>query len=131
GAPLGRAGDGACVEGAPAGAPPGLRAMAEQGRLTRVTVAEGATVRTERGVGVGDPAEAVDAAYGARVVTRPAKYEPRPAETKTVWTTGAPVGRDWTDDETARGLRFEIGTDGRVQAIHGGGVSIQYAEGCS
>lgn len=128
---IGRAGGDACLEGVPTGAPEGLRVMVENGKLTRVTLGEGATARTSRGVGVGDPASAVEAAYGHRVVTDAARFDPAPAQVKTVWTRNGPTGRRPTADETARGLRFEIGADGIIHTIHGGGRSIQYEEGCS
>ena len=55
----------------------------------------------------------------------PHKYAEAPSEYITVWST--------TDHQSAaaRGIKYEIGPDGRVQSIAGGGPSIQYVEGCA
>ena len=36
----------------------------------------------------------------------------------------------YVSDEAARGITYEIGTDGKVQSIFAGGPAIQYVEGC-
>lgn len=112
-----------CDEFRPARAPEGMIVMVERLRLTRISLGAGSEVRTERGLGVGDPAAAVRAAHGAEAVSSPHKYSPAPAEYVTVWST-APSGPD------ARGIVYETGTDGRVARVHAGGPSIQYVEGC-
>lgn len=113
----------ACDEFRPMRAPAGLLVMVEQGRLTRISLGAGSTVKTGEGFGVGDPASAIEAAYGARAVTSPHKYVPAPAEYITVWM-NAPSGPD------ARGIVYEIGPDGRVDHVHAGSPSIRYVEGC-
>ena len=112
-----------CDEFRPRRAPPGMRVMIEGGRLTRISVARDAAVRTDAGLGVGDPAAAVRAAYGARATSTPHKYVDAPAEYITVWQTEA-------SDSTARGIVYEVGEDGRVAQVHAGSSSIQYVEGC-
>ena len=112
-----------CDEFRPARAPDGMIVMVEDGRLTRISLGARSTVRTDRGFGVGDEAEAVAAAYGATAERSPHKYVEAPAEYVTVWSRGA-----GTPD--ARGIVYEIGGDGRVWRIHAGGPSIRYVEGC-
>jgi hypothetical protein len=55
----------------------------------------------------------------------PHKYSEAPAEYITVWSMAD------HRSAAARGLTYEIGTDGRVESIAGGGPSIQYVEGCA
>jgi hypothetical protein len=112
-----------CDEFRPSRVPEGMLLMMEQGRLTRVSLSEGSDVRTEEGFGVGDAASAVKAAYGSEAEVTPHKYSPAPAEYITVWRTD-PSGAD------ARGIVYEVGSDGRVAHMHAGGPSIQYVEGC-
>lgn len=108
--------------------------MVENGRVTRITTqaVEGgaATPRTDRGVGLGSTEAEVRAAYpGAG--EEPDRYDPT-AKSLYFWTAGATNGSsEYVQNEMARGLRFEVGADGRVAAIHAGGPSIQLAEGCS
>lgn len=113
----------ACDQFRPERAPEGMLVMIERDRLTRITLSAGSIIKTERGFGVGDPAAQIEEAYGAAAVSSPHKYSPAPAEYITVWMT-PPGGPD------ARGLVYEIGTDGRVAHVHAGGLSIQYVEGC-
>lgn len=119
----------ACDEFRPARAPEGLLVMIEAGRLTRISVTQGSTVRTDRNLGVGDQASAVKTAYGPLARPSPHKYVEAPAEYLTVWAKGG--GLDYVQDVNARGLVYEIGREGRVQTIHAGGPSIQYVEGCA
>jgi hypothetical protein len=112
-----------CDEFRPERAPEGMRVMIERDRLTRITLSAGSSVTTERGFGVGDPAAPIREAYGADAAISPHKYMSAPAAYITVWMT-APDGPD------ARGLVYEIDTDGRVAHIHAGGSSIRYVEGC-
>lgn len=113
----------ACDEFHPESAPAGLRVMIEQGRLTRITLSRDAEVRTPEGFGLGSPADSVEAAYGTRVTRTPHKYEEAPSAYLTVWEVAPP-------DPDARGIVYEIGSDGRVQHVHAGSSSIQYVEGC-
>lgn len=109
----------------PARAPEGLLAMVENGVLTSVWVSRNAAVETDRALNVGDTAAEVKRVYGAAAEIMPHKYADAPSEYITVWST--------TDHQSAaaRGLKYEIGQDGRVQSIAGGGPSIQYVEGCA
>lgn len=113
-----------CDEFRPRDAPAGMRVMLEQGRLTRISVAREAEVRTPEGFGVGSAAEEIRAAYGSRAESTPHKYLAAPAEYVTVWTRGGPEAPD------ARGIVYETGLDGRVAQVHAGSRSIQYVEGC-
>lgn len=110
----------ACDEFRPADAPPGLLVMIERGVLTRISVNENNGVATAAGVRVGDPADRVLQAYGDRVVLEPHKYVDPPAAYLTVWREGG----------QQRGIRYEVGSDGTVAHIRGGGESIEYVEGC-
>jgi len=119
----------ACDEFRPQRAPEGLLVMIENGVLTRVSVIQGGQVRSDRDIGVGDPAAQVKTLYGPLVRASPHKYVEAPAEYLTVWSRGG--GAQYVQDPNARGLVYEINRDGRVQAIRGGGPSIQYVEGCA
>lgn len=114
-----------CDQFRPSRAPEGLLVMMEQGRLTRITVSAPATLETEGGLSVGDAATDVVAYFGSRATSTPHKYSDAPAGYITVWSTGNPPSPE------ARGIVYEVGTDGRVEHIHAGGPSIQYVEGCS
>lgn len=109
----------------PARAPEGLLVMIQDGVLTSVWVSRNAAVETDRALNVGDPAAEVKRVYGAAAEVEPHKYQDAPAEYVTVWSTADHQG------PAARGLKYEIGADGRVTSIAGGGPSIQYVEGCS
>ena len=112
-----------CDEFRPEEAPEGLLVMMERDRLTRITVSDGTSIRTEPGFGVGDPAGPIREAYGADAVVSLHKYVSAPARYITVWK-AAP------DAANARGIVYEIDATGRVAHIHAGGPSIQYVEGC-
>ena len=102
-------------------APVDTSVMLEKGVVTRITVFRSSPLVTDHGLGIGATTEAVRAAYPAGAVTeRPHKYSEPPAKDLFVWT---------TPDEM--GVRYEIGTDGKVGQIHVGGPSISYVEGCS
>ncbi|WP_339914535.1 hypothetical protein [uncultured Brevundimonas sp.] len=109
----------------PSRAPEGLLVMVEDGVLTSIHLGRNTTVKTDRGLGIGDTAAAVKQAYGTAAQVTPHKYVDAPAEYITVWSAADHNG------PTARGLRYEIGEDGRVQGIAVGGPSIQYVEGCA
>jgi hypothetical protein len=117
-----------CVEFQPQRAPDGLWVMLEAGKLTRITVGDMSTVKTDKGLGIGDTPDAVVAAY-ADAKRSPHKYQDAPAEYITWWT--SPRSEPYVQDETARGIVYEIDGTGKVGAIHAGGPSIQYVEGCA
>ena len=113
----------------PVRAPEGVWVMTEEGKVSRVTLRDGASVTTDRALGLGAPAAAVKQAYGAAAQASPHKYESTPSEYITVWT-GGPRSEPYVTDAAARGVRYEVGADGKVKAIHGGGPSIQLVESC-
>lgn len=112
-----------CDELRPAQAPEGMLVMLERGRVTRITLSAPAQVETTSGIQIGDPASEVRSALGANVESVPHQYISSPGQYLTTWT-GPARGKD------ARGIRYEIGGDGRVLHIHAGGPSIEYVEGC-
>lgn len=118
----------ACDQFRPARAPEGLLVIVEEGRLTRVSLINQAAIETDRGIKPGDGAAAVRAAYGKNLVVSPHKYVDAPGEYLTAWAVGRPA--QGVGDPGARGIRYEIGEDGKVAMIHAGGPSIQYVEGC-
>ena len=113
----------------PARAPEGLWVMTEQGRVSRVTLRGDASATTDRGLGLGASAASVKQAYGAAAQTSPHKYESAPSGYVTVWS-GGPRNEAYVTDAAARGVRYDVGADGKVKAIHGGGPSIQLVESC-
>lgn len=128
--PLDDTGDfGECVEGRPANGPEGLLVMTEEGVVTRISVIRDSALKTEDGFGIGDSAAEIKAALGDRARVEPHKYQDAPAEYITVWSGEVPDG--YVQDSAARGIVYEIGGDGTVQAIRAGGPSIQYVEGCA
>lgn len=118
-----------CDEFRPARAPKGMLVMIEKGRLTRISLGQGATTRTDRGIGIGATADAVRAAYGpGTTITQPHKYAPPPGEYITYWAGGPRKG--YVQDPAARGIVHSIEQTRRVGQIHAGGPSVQYVEGC-
>lgn len=121
----------------PANGPDGLFVMIQRNVLTRITLQDNTTLKTDRGFGIGDNAAAIKAAYGADAHVEPHHYLGLPAEYITVWTnTGGavPNERGWIPENStpnARGIRYETNAEGAVTEIHAGGPSIQYVEGCS
>ncbi|MFN3931281.1 MAG: hypothetical protein ACK4JY_05965 [Brevundimonas sp.] len=113
----------------PERAPEGLTVMVENGVLTSIWLAREATLKTDRGFGVGDEAAAIKTAYGAAATASPHKYSEPPAEYITAWSSGGGTG--YVQDPAARGINYHIGNDGRVQHVAAGGPSIQYVEGCA
>lgn len=97
----------------------GVYLMIEDGKLSRISLGDASTLKTDKGVGLGATPAQVMAAYpGAK--SEPHKYEESPpAAYLTVWTT--------PDKE---GTVFEVNGQGVVGTIHAGGPSIQYVEGC-
>lgn len=113
----------------PERAPAGLTVMVEQGVLTSIWLDRGATIKTDRGFGVGDAASAIKAAYGPTATVTPHKYAAPPAEYITTWSVGGAAG--YVQNPSARGIAYHIGTDGRAEHVAAGGPSIQYVEGCA
>lgn len=122
---VGGADPASCDQFRPNRAPEGLLVMTNDGALASVWLTRNATVTTDRGFRIGDEASAVKAAYGPSAVVTPHKYEAAPAEYIVVWATSDRTGPN------ARGIKYEIGQDGKVKAIAGGGPSIEYVEGCA
>jgi hypothetical protein len=120
-----------CDEFRPARAPEGLLVMIEEGRLTRISLIDGAKVKTDLGLGLGATAAAVRAAYGLALQAEPHKYEEAPAEYLSAWARDPPKDEKLPAPPTARGIVYEVGAKGVVQAISGGGPSILYVEGCA
>ncbi len=115
----------ACDMFRPERAPRGLLVMVEDGVLTSIWIGRNTEIATDRGLNIGDTAAEVKSAYGAAAEAMPHAYVEAPAEYITVWSTAD------HQSPAARGVKYEIGTDGRVQSIAGGGPSIQYVEGCA
>ena len=109
----------------PERAPEGLLVMVQDGVLTSVWLSRNMTIETDRALNVGDPAAEVKRVYGAAAEVMAHKYQEAPAEYITVWSTAD------HQSPAARGLKYEIGMDGRVQTIAAGGPSITYVEGCA
>lgn len=109
----------------PSRAPAGLSVMVSNGVLTSIWVGGESTVETDRALNIGDTAAEVKRVYGTAALVTPHKYQEAPAEYVTVWSTAD------HSSPAARGLKYEIGADGKVQAIAGGGPSIEYVEGCA
>lgn len=120
-----------CDQFRPERAPEGMLVMIEEGRLTSISLIDGSKVRTDRGLALGATAAEVRAAYGKALQAGPHKYEEAPAEYLTSWAKDGPRGEAFQTAAAARGIRYEVGAKGRVQAIHAGGPSIQYVEGCA
>ncbi|HAV49492.1 MULTISPECIES: hypothetical protein [unclassified Brevundimonas] len=118
-----------CDQFRPERAPESMLLMVQSDRLTRISLTDPSEIMTDKGLRVGDTAERVKAAYGDQAIVTPHKYQDAPAEYVTVWTRSG--GEGYIEDENARGIVYEIGSDGTVMAIHAGGPSIQYIEGCA
>ncbi len=101
--------------------------MIEEGKFTRITLGDLSTVKTDRGFGLGDTPDAVKAAYGAEAKATPHKYQDKPAEYITWWK--GPRTEPYAGRNGAR--HFTKSTARGVGAIHAGGPSIQYVEGCA
>lgn len=119
-----------CDEFHPANTPDGLFVMIVDGKLARISIVEMSTLKTDKGFGLGDKADAVKAAYGAAAIASPHKYQDKPAEYITVWDGGTRT-EPYVEDEAARGIVYEIDGTGGVGMIHVGGPAIQYVEGCA
>ncbi|RFB04952.1 hypothetical protein [Parvularcula marina] len=120
----------ACDQYHPENAPTDMLVMLENDVVTRISVMQDSNVVSEWNIGIGAEAAKVKAAYPDADIS-PHKYQDAPAEYITAWSANGPSGDEsYTDDPAARGIRYEIGDDGKVMAIHAGGPSIQYVEGC-
>lgn len=113
----------------PAKAPTGVQVMIQDGVLTRISLTRDATIKTDRGFGLGDTAAAIKEAYGGAIIAQPHKYQAAPAEDLFAWSSGGSTA--YVTDPAARGVRYEIGADGKVMAVHAGDPSIQLVEGCA
>jgi hypothetical protein len=109
----------ACDMWRPARAPEGFLVMIEKGVLTSVWASRDSGIASDRGLKGNDTAAKVKETYGAALQSENHDYVDPPAAYLTVW-----AGKD-------HGIRYEIGTDGKVESIAGGGKSITYVEGCS
>jgi hypothetical protein len=94
--------------------------MFEGDRLTRVTASsEAPGTRTAQNVGVGSTDAEVRTAY-QNVIEEGAHYNAPPAHNLLIWTV-----------PEQSGLLFEVNEAGVVTAVHAGGPSIRYMEGCA
>ena len=94
--------------------------MFEGDVITRITAsAETPNTRTAQNVGVGSTDAEVRTAY-QNVIEEGAHYNAPPAHNLLIWT---------TPDQS--GLLFEVNEQGIVTAVHAGGPSIRYMEGCA
>jgi hypothetical protein len=98
---------------------PDLVVMTEKGRVTRISAHGKSPARTDRGFGIGSREADIRKAYGAALKVEPHKYDELPAHYLTAWT-----------EPGRRGVRYETNQQGVVTAVHVGGRSIQYVEGC-
>ncbi len=97
-----------------------LYVMFEGDVITRITAStEAPHARTAQNVGVGSTDAEVRTAY-QNVIEEGAHYSPPPAHNLLIWT---------TPDQS--GLLFEVNEQGIVTAVHAGGPSIRYMEGCA
>lgn len=102
---------------------PGIDFLFEEGRLSRVSAYRLAGVRSPRGLGAGSNADQVRAAYGPRLLESPHVYVPDGGLYLIYLIEPEPSAGP-------SGLKFETDERGRVTAVHGGGPSIGYVEGC-
>lgn len=99
---------------------PGVYALVEGGTVRRITVRQGSDVTLVEGLGVQSTETEVRKSF-AGFQSEPHKYEEAPAKYLT-----APNA-----SERESALRFEIGADGKVEAMHVGQMpQLAYVEGC-
>lgn len=113
----------ACDEFRPRNAPEGVLVMIQDSVLTRISVSRNSEISTPTGFRVGDSGSAVLAEYGARARVEPHQYWAPPAKYVTAW-------RHTPSQSERRGIRYEISADDEVVHLRGGGLSIEYVEGC-
>jgi hypothetical protein len=95
-------------------------AMSDGKVIARITVSAGSGVKTQKGIGIDASDAEVRAAYPG-IVAEPHKYIDAPGRYLT-----------WIPQADGPGLRFEIGTDGKVSMIHAGLMPwLGYVEGCA
>ena len=100
---------------------PGVYAIAEGGKVRRITVGQRSTIKLAEGLGVG-ATEAEVKKWFPSFRVEPHKYVSAPAKYLTA--PNAPSGDS--------ALRFEIGADSKVSAIHVGTMPVlAYVEGCA
>ena len=99
-------------------------------RLTRISLIRDAKVKTDKGLALGGTPAQVRAAYGAKLQSGPHEYEAAPAQYLVAWDKG---GGPLTGKipPNSRGIVYEVNATGKVGAIHAGGPSVLYVEGCS
>jgi hypothetical protein len=113
--------EGSCIELFPESETlSGIYFMFQDGKLSRISVAENARVATPRGIRVGATADEVRAAYGEKLEAEPHHYVDLPAEYLTFWL-----------KPKKSGVRFETDANRKVETIHAGDDSIQLVEGCA
>lgn len=112
-----------CDEFRPDRAPDGLLVMIRDGRLTRISITEGAGIVAGEGIAVGDSVSAVLEAYGSEAISSPHRFHAAPARYLTVWQVRPP-------SPSARGIVYEITGTERVLRILAGDASIEFPEGC-
>lgn len=121
-----------CNQFRPERAPQGMLLMVEDGVLTRISLIRNSTLKTDRGFGLGDTAAEIKAAYGARALSSPHHYAEAPAEYIAAWVGSPAMGEgNYVRDPNARGIVYQTNSSGIVDAVHAGGPSIQYVEGCA
>jgi hypothetical protein len=109
-----------CDYWSPAGAPPGLSFMVENGRIVRVD-ADSPGVSTQTGLHVGSSVGDVRAAYGPSIRVSPHKYE---------WEAGWLYFSVSASDST-KGIVFEVDSH-RVRTLRSGlWPPVGYVEHCS
>ena len=99
---------------------PGVYAIVEEGEVRRISLGEGSALQLAGGIAVGAEEAAVRKAF-PRLMEEPHVYEDAPAKYLTMpAANGAPA------------LRFEIGTDRKVEWIHAGiAPTLEYVEACA
>lgn len=99
---------------------PGVYAIVERGKVRRITAGQRSTVKLAEGIGVGASEKEVKAWFPFPAT--PHEYQDPPAKYLTA--PGAASGDP--------ALRFEIGADAKVSAIHVGTMPVLgYVEGCA
>jgi hypothetical protein len=92
----------------------------EGGKVRRITISQGSDVKLVEGLG-GGSTETEVRKWFAGFRSEPHKYEDAPAKYLT-----APNA-----SKSQSALRFEIGADGKVEAVHVGQMpQLAYIEGC-
>ena len=94
--------------------------MFQDGKLSRISIADPSKIVTPRGIGVGASADEVRKAYGEKLQAEEHHYIGTPAEYLTYWLKPAKSG-----------VRLETDAQRKVETIHAGNDSIQLVEGCA